>query len=152
VSLVHRRAFFRFLRAKDVNDAQRRHLFRLFHATRDYEDAILAEHRQYMVAVSSRISTNHLIDIMGDDRSRVLVNEYEKLYARYFEMQCYVASARDSDCIKLVRDSMQNVRKQLFQTRRQIETERPVGDGGDFDRQELLARSGRYQALNYLNR
>ena len=152
VELVHRRALFKHIRTRNVQGETRRRLFRLIHTTRDYEDAILAEHRQYMVAVSSRISTNHIVDIMDDELSRQLLDQYETLYGRYFDMRCYVAMARDSCCIELVRESMQDVRRSLMRVRDRIETERPASGGGNFERQELLARSGRYQALNYLNR
>lgn len=151
VQLVHRRAFFNYLQAHEVRGKQRERLFRLFHSTLDYNDAILAEHRHYMLAVSSRISTDHIIDVMDDLISTRLLRQYEKTFGRYFEMKCYVACASDSDCSELVYQSMRDLQKQLLRIRRQIELEPPSGDGGNFDRQELLARSGRYQALNYLN-
>ncbi|MDH3613440.1 MAG: hypothetical protein OEU90_08250 [Gammaproteobacteria bacterium] len=151
VQLVHRRAFFKYLRAHEVRGEQRRRLFRLFHTTLDYNDAILAEHRHYMLAVSSRISTDHIIDVMDDMNSSLLLRHYEKTFARYFEMKCYVACARDSDCSQLVHQSMRELQAQLLRIRRSIESVPPSGDSGNFDRQELLARSGRYEALNYLN-
>ena len=151
VQLVHRRAFFKYLRAHEVRGEQRERLFRLFHTTLDYNDAILAEHRHYMLAVSSRISTGHIIDIMDDMNSSLLLGQYEKTFARFFEMNCYVACARNSDCSKLVHQSMRELQAQLLRIRRSIEAVPPSSDSGDFDRQELLARSGRYEALNYLN-
>lgn len=151
MDLVQRRALFRYLRAHDVNERQRQTLFRLFHSTLDYKQAILTEHRQYMLAVSSRISTDHIIELMHDDISTGLLKQYERAFARYFEMKCFVAASRDSNCADLVRGSMADARARLFEIRRRIETERPVSVGGNFDRQELLSRSGRYEALNYLN-
>ena len=151
MDLVPRRALFKYLRTHDLSDAQRQTLFRLFHSTLDYKQAILTEHRQYMLAVSSRISTDHIIDVMRDDISMALLRQYEKAFARYFEMKCFVAAARDSSCADLVRDSMRDAQSNLLTIRRRIETERPVSPGGNFDREELLSRSGRYEALNYLN-
>ena len=151
VELVHRRAFFRYLQAHEVRGEQRERLFRLFHSTLDYNDAILAEHRHYMLAVSSRISTDHIIDVMDDMNSVRLLRQYEKTFARYFEMKCYVVCATDSDCSQVVYESMRDLQRQLLSIRRLIESAPPSGDGGNFDRQELLARSGRYKALNYLN-
>lgn len=149
--LVHRRAFFKYLRTHEVSNEQRQQLFRLFHATMDYNEAILVEHRHYMLAVSSRISTDHIIDVMHDVTSARLLQQYEKAFARYFEMKCYVACAGDSNCIDIVRTTLRDVNGELLRIRRRIETEAPDGDGGNFDRQELLSRSGRYKALNYLN-
>lgn len=151
IQLVHRRALFRYLRDHEVRDDQRRRLFQVFHATLDLNDAILAEHRHYMLAVSSRISTDYIIDVMNDAISTRLLRQYERLYARYFEMKCYLACASNSECIEIVRHSMHDLRRQLLTIKRRIETEPPSSDSGDFDRQELLARSGRYPALNYLN-
>jgi hypothetical protein len=150
VQLVHRRAFFKYLQAHEVRGEQRRQLFRLFHRTLDYNDAVLAEHRHYMLAVSSRISTDHIIDVMDDLTSTHLLREYEKTFARYFAMKCYVACASDSDCAELVQQSSRELQARLLTIRRRIETEAPVGNGGNFDRQELLARSGRYPVLNYM--
>ena len=150
VQLVHRRALFGYLRSNGVRGDERRRLFRIFHQTLDYDSAVLAEHRQYMLAVSSRISTDHLIDIMNDPRSKSLPRQYEELYRRYFEMNCYVAGMGDSTCTGLVRLTMQDTRKQLQQMRQRIEPESPASDCASFDRQEPLARSGRYPILNYM--
>ena len=151
VQLVHRRAFFRYLRAHEVRGQARRDLFRIFHATLDYDDAVLAEHRQYVLAVSSRISTDHIIDFMDDVVSTRLLRQYEKVFARYFEMKCYLARSHNSTCAALVRESMRELERQLLRLRRHIDTDAPAGPGGNFDQQELLDRSGRYPVLNYLN-
>lgn len=150
IQLIHRRALFTYLQTHELNDGQRRTLFRLFHSTLDYQEAILAEHRQYMLAVSSHISTDHIIDIMQDETSVGLLRLYENTFARYFEMKCYIASAKDSHCIELIRSSVRDTQGQLLRIRRRIETERPTEDVGDFKQQELLARSGRQEMRDYL--
>jgi len=150
VQLIHRRALFGYLRSNGVRGDERRQLFRIFHQTLDYRSAVLAEHRQYMLAVSSHISTDHLIGIMNDPRSKSLPRQYEELYRRYFEMNCCVAGMGDSNCTELVSLTMQDTREQLQQIRRQIESEPPASACASFDRQEPLARSGRYPILNYM--
>jgi len=150
IRLVHRRALFRYLQANEVRGEQRRKLFRILHSTLDYPDAVLTEHRQYMLAVSSRISTDHLIDVMHDPNSNNLQCDYEKLYTRYFEMQCYVMGMGDSNCIALVCSAMVDSREQLRRLRRQIEAEALDSHCASFDRQEVLARSGRYPVLDYM--
>ncbi len=103
-----------------------------------------------MLAVSSRISADHLIDVMNDPKSKSLPSKYEKLYARYFEMQCYVMGMGDSSCLELVRSAMGDARDRLRRLRRHIESE-PLDSGcASFDRQEELARSGRYPVLDYM--
>lgn len=150
IALIHRRALFQYLQTHEVRGELRERLFRLFHTTLDFNEAILAEHRQYMLAFSSGISTNHIIDIMRDDTSTHLVQQYETTFARYFEMKCFVATARDSDTVKIVRSSLRDLQGHLLRLRRRMETELPTERTGNFDRQELLARSGRYEIQNYL--
>ncbi len=150
VQLVHQRALFNYLRANAVRGEERRQLFRIFHSTRDYHETVLVEHRQYMLAVSSRVSADHVVDVMYDPNSKILLHQYEKLYSRYFDMKCYVAGMGESDCIDLVRAGLGDARDQLRRVRRSIESEPPANACGSFDRQELLARSGRYPILNYM--
>ncbi len=150
VRLVHRRALFRYLRENEVRGKQRRQLFRILHSNLDYHDAVLTEHRQYMLAVSSRISTDHLIDVMRDPKSKSLPRKYERLYTRYFEMQCYVMGMGDSKCFELVLSAMGDARDQLRRQRRHIESVPPDSECDSFDRQESLARSGRYPVLDYM--
>lgn len=150
VQLVHRRALFTYLQNHEVSGAQRERLFRLFHSTLDLDDAILAEHRKYMMAVSSHISTDHIIDVMADEKSTHLIKSYEKVFARYFEMKCYVASSRDSHCIELVGSSIRDLQGQLLRLRRRIETEPASGYGGNFEQQDLFYRTGRFEIQNYL--
>ena len=150
IKLVHRRALFEYLRSSETRGEERRRLFRILHSTLDYNAAVLAEHRQYMLAVSSHISANHLVNVMNDPTSIALLEKYEKVFAVYFEMKCYVAGMGDSDCIDLVRMAMTDVRDQLQKLKRQIESAPPEAGCGNFDRQELLARSGRYPVLNYM--
>lgn len=150
IRLVHQRAFFKYLRANKVRGERRRRLFRTFHSTLDYNDALLTEHRQYMLAVSSRISADHLIDVMNDPKSKSLPIKYEQLYTRYFKMQCYVLGMGDGNCVELIRSVMGDARVELRQLRQHIEAEPPDSGCASFDRQEALARSGRYPVLNYM--
>ncbi len=150
IQLVHRRALFTYLRVNKVRGEKRRQLFSTFRNNLYYHDAVLAEHRQYMLAVSSRISADHLIEVMNDPNSKSLLREYEELYGRYFNMQCYVNGMGNSECIELVRSMMGDAREQLQQMRRRIDSERPDSGCASFDRQEALARSGRYPVLNYM--
>lgn len=151
VHLVHRRAFFRYLQMHNVRGASREQLFRLFHQTLDFHEAVLAEHRQYMLAFSSGISTDHIIDIMDDDRSNILIDRYEQLFGRFFEMKCYLASAPETATSKLVRSSLRDAQGQLLRIRRRMETEVPRDNVGNFDTLEMLHRTGRFEAKNYLN-
>lgn len=150
VHLIHRRALFNSLKKNHTRGEERRKLFRLFCSSLDFDQAVLLEHRQFRFAVSSQVSADHLINVMNDPVSLSLLQKYENLYERYFEMKCYVAGMGDSDCIDLVRSMMVENADQLRELRRRIQSEPPARSGGSFDRQELLARSGRYPVLNYM--
>ena len=56
----------------------------------------------------------------------------------------------DSNCIALVRSVMADARNELRRLRRQIELQPLDSRGASFDRQEVLARSGRYPVLEYM--
>jgi hypothetical protein len=150
VRLVHRRALFEHIREHQLRGEQRERLFRVFYGPRDFQDAVLTEHRQYMLATSSRVSANHLIDVMSDPVSKRLLASYEALYARYFELYCYVAGARDRDCAEAMKPQMTLTRQQAERVRRRLNTERPDNRAADFERQAALARSGRYPVLDYM--
>ncbi|HZW59587.1 MAG TPA: hypothetical protein VFE85_04770, partial [Woeseiaceae bacterium] len=150
IQLVHQRALFRYLRNNEIQGAMRARLFRLFHSTLDFESAVLFEHRQFMLAQSSRISADHITDIMHDRHSPGLLTTYEKQYERYFELKCYLALARDRNCIDMVRPMLREAHMQLARVRRRFVTEPPEVSSYSFDLQDALARSGRYEALNYM--
>lgn len=150
VHLVHRRALFRYLREHEIRGEQRRRLFRLFHRTLDYHRAVLAEHQSFRLAESSRISADHIFDFMRDRNSMSLLDQYETLYGRFFELKCYVAMSRDRSMADLVRPLIAEAQEQLLRVRHRLAAEAPVVSGYGFDRQEALARSGRYQVLNYM--
>jgi hypothetical protein len=150
VRLVHRRALIEHLREGKLRGRERERLFQVFYGPREIQDAVLAEHRQYMLAVSSRVSTDHLIDVMSDPVSKKLLAAYEACYARYFELYCYVAGSDDRAGAEAAKHLMTNARQQAERLRRQINTVRPDRRAADFERQAALARSGRYPILDYM--
>ena len=150
MQLVHRRALFTYLQTHTVSESKRKELFRLYHTTLDFHDAVLTEHRHYMVAVSSHISTDHIIDVMDDYTSTSLLEQYEKTFSRYFEMKCYIACARDGHTVGLVRNSLRDLQAQLLRIRRRVQTSPPEPKKGSFEKHELLSRTGRHEIRNYL--
>lgn len=153
VRLTHRHALIDYIREKGLKGAERERLFRVFYGPRELQDAVLAEHRQYMLAISSRVSTDHLIDLMQDPQSLRLLRQYRASYARYFELYCYVVGTEDPASAAAARDLMVEERKAAERVRQLIGRRRPeggLGGAADFERQAALARSGRHEALNYL--
>jgi hypothetical protein len=150
VRLVHRRALIEHVRERQLRGRERERLFRVFYGPREFRDAVLAEHRQYMLAVSSRVSTDHLIDVMQDPISNKLVHQYEKIYAQYFELYCYMAATEDRDYAGAVSHMLASARQGAERVRQRLGSVRPDNRAADFERQAALARSGRYPVLNYL--
>ncbi len=150
VSLVHRRAFIDHVRRNKVVAKERDKLFTTFYGPRDVTDAIVTEHKQYMLAVSSRVSADHLINVMCDPISSRLIKLYESVYAEYFDLYCYVSACEDSAAADAARLLMLDARKQAKLLRERIYAAQPDKRFADFDRQALLARSGRYPILDYM--
>lgn len=152
VRLTHKRALIDYVRKHRVKGAARDRVFAAFYGPKETTDAIVTEHRQYMVAVSSRISTDHLIDLMADPVSKDLVRLYERAYDQYFELYCFAASVEDGAMTHAVRAAMGDVAQRAKRIRKRLGELRADDSYSDFDRQAQLASTGRYRALDYLNR
>jgi len=87
--LVHRRAVFEYLRKGGITGARRRRVLALFYGCRDYTDAVLREHANYVRCSSSYLCTHHLGEHLVQDAA---FNEplqlYEQWYAEYFRAYC----------------------------------------------------------------
>lgn len=152
VKLLHRRALIRSIRRQGFTGEERNRLFAAFYGPRDPLDAILAEHRQYTLAVSSRVSADHLIDIMQDPVSVDLLRRYEALYSTYFELYCQMVSADDPLVSDALIPEMTVLRRRVLEMIKRIHSERPVLGPSSIDQQAMLARSGRYPMRDYLIR
>lgn len=148
--LVHRRALFDHIRKHRITGAERDKLFRVFYGPRDTIDAAVTEHRQYQLAVSSRISADHLIQVMRDPVSTKLLDVYENIYREYFELYCLMACAEDMLIADALKAPLRDAREREKRVRDRLITTKPDNRHSDFDRQALLARSGRYPILNYM--
>jgi hypothetical protein len=113
-------------------------------------NAILAEHRQYTLAVSSRVSADHLIGVMEDPVSTTLLRAYELIYSEYFDLYCYMVSCNDPETSDAMKPLMLDLRRRAFGMIKRIHSERPEGHTSNFEHQALLARSGRYPMRNYM--
>lgn len=150
VRLVHRRALIDHIRENHILGQARDRLFSVFYGPREVRDAILAEHRQYMLAVSSRVSADHLVDVIHDPVSKRLVGEYEAIFAEYFDLYCFVAASEDSTCADAAKLLMLDARRRAKVARQRIHSVAPNRQLPDFEYQALLARSGRYPIANYM--
>ena len=150
VRLLHRRALIRHIRTHRIVGEERDRLFSVFYGPMDTSNAILAEHRQYKLAVSSRVSTDHLINVMCDPVSTRLLRKYASIYSKYFELYCFVASCEDAAMEAATKIELLGLRRRAMQMIKRIHSEGPAGSCSSFERQALLARSGRYPILDYM--
>lgn len=150
LKLLHRRALIRCIRKHQIVGKQRSKLLAVFYGPRDTRDAILAEHRQYTLAVSSRVSADHLINVMHDPVSVRLLEEYKEIYSKYFELYCFNVICADTVIADATRSDMVRLRRRAMQMIKRIHTEPPEVGHSSFEREALLARSGRYPVLDYL--
>jgi hypothetical protein len=96
--LVHRRALFEFLRDRHLTGVKRRHLFALFYGYRDYTNAVLAEHANYVRCSSSYLCTQHLGEqLMHDVAFDEPMQLYENFYLEYFRAYCDVELAESDE-------------------------------------------------------
>jgi hypothetical protein len=150
VRLLHRRALIGHIRSNQLVGNERDKLFTAFYGPLDMTNAILTEHRQYTLAVSSGISTDHLVDVMDDTVSTNLLREYEQIYTRYFSLYCCMVNCADVETAEALKPMLMDLRQRAFKMIKRIHSERPEGQRSDFDRQAMLAQCGRYPMRNYM--
>jgi len=150
--LLHRCSLIDFISRNKIKGQQRNRLFKAFYGPRDIVDAILIEHRQYLLAGSSHLSTDHLLGVMQDTASVEHLQQYKVAYSNYFSLYCFFSSSRDTVMAKAVGSAMQDAQKRVNRLRQHLFTVRPDKGFSDFDQQAALARSGRYPVLNYPER
>jgi hypothetical protein len=88
-ALVHRKAMFEYLRDRQLTGAKRRRLFEFFYGFRDYTNAVVAEHGNYVRCSSSYLCTQHLAErLMQDAAFDEPMRIYEERYSDYFQAFC----------------------------------------------------------------
>jgi hypothetical protein len=88
-ALVHRRAVFEYLRKGEISGSKRRRVLALFYGCRDYTDAVLREHANYVRCSSSYLCTHHLGEHLVQDAAfDEPLQLYEEWYAEYFRAYC----------------------------------------------------------------
>ncbi len=87
--LVHRRAVFEYLRERQITGLKRRRVLALFYGCRDYTNAVLREHGNYVRCSSSYLCAHHLGEhLMQDAAFNEPLQLYEEWYAEYFRTYC----------------------------------------------------------------
>jgi len=148
--LVHKRALIDHIRAHRLRGLERDRMFAAVYGPRDPIDAMLTEHRRYVMAVSSYVSTGHLMDVMYDPLGKRMLKRYERLYADYFDLYGQIVRSQDADLANASKPLMSEASEKLGVLRSHIRTARADNGYADFDRQALLAHSGRQLILEYM--
>ena len=86
VQLIHRRGMVDYLRAFKITGDHRQQLFNMFYGCTDYREAVITEHRQYVMAASSGYCTEVLVDAVNDANGFKLLDRYQHLYSQYFQI------------------------------------------------------------------
>src|SRR6266513_3177600 len=93
-ALVHRKAIFEYLRDRQITGPKRHRVFALFYGIRDYTNAVLAEHGNYVRCSSSYLCAHHLAEhLMQDAAFDEPLRMYEQWHSEYFRTYCDVALA-----------------------------------------------------------
>jgi hypothetical protein len=96
--LVHRRALFQYLRDTHLSGTKRRRLFGLFYGCRDYSNAVLFEHGNFVRGSSSYLCTHYLGEhLMHDAAFDEPLQLYEQFYSEYFRAYCAVELAETEE-------------------------------------------------------
>ena len=89
MNLVHRKALFEYLRERKLSGRKRRRLFQLFYGNRDYSNAVLTEHGNYVRCSSSYVCTQHLSEhLMHDAAAAEPMQLYEERLGEFFRAFC----------------------------------------------------------------
>jgi len=89
MNLVHRKALYRYVKDRQLTGHKRRRLFELFYGCRDYTNAVLAEHGNYVRCTSSLVCAEYLAEHLMHDTAVVdPMALYEERYTEYFRAFC----------------------------------------------------------------
>jgi len=94
--LIHGKALFEYLRTNKVRGEERVKILAYFHPTRLYEYAVVQEHGSYLRKAGSYLCTSHLgSDLVSDPVFLDPMQQYESLYAEYFNLYCSTLFPRE---------------------------------------------------------
>jgi hypothetical protein len=148
--LVHRKAIFEYLRDRQLNGTRRHRLFALFYGIRDYTNAVLAEHGNYVRCSSSYLCTYHLAErLMQDAAFDEPLRMYEQWYSEYFRAFCDAALAETEEEKQAIAamDALRPLLKYHLAEARQAILEMPQMPAEDWREARIRRRTGDTQRL-----
>jgi hypothetical protein len=155
--LIHGTALFEYLRKHNVRGAARAKLLAHFHRTLHYEHAVVAEHTTYVRKACSYLCASHVgTELVHDPAFLDPMQNYENLYAEYFELYCStlipregVAAESEPALLPLLKQQLNewrwvilNPKQALPYLERERELRRPAGDTQKMRHLKLKKPSG----------
>jgi len=141
--LIHGKALFEYLRRSEVRGAQRAQILQYFHPARSYQHAVIAEHGAYLRKACSFLCTSHVGAGLAHDGAFLdPIQQYENLYADYFDLYCRtlfqddgVECASERSLLPLLKHQLSEWRWVILnpqqgqpRLRRETEIRSPTGD------------------------
>jgi hypothetical protein len=96
IEQIHRTALVRYLREFGITGQARTQTLREFYGVLDPQRSAINEHRSYLIAASSQLCANDLLEMAGDNHGREMIQRYEATYGTFFSMFCDRARAREN--------------------------------------------------------
>jgi len=153
LNLVHRKSLFEYLQERQLTGRKRRRLFALFYGCRDYTNAVLAEHNNYVCCSSSYLCTQYLAEhLMHDTAAADPLALYEERYRQYFRAFCdgELAETEDEKILAESLDSLRPLLKYQLGEARQYILSMPVTPAREWREVEMRRPTGQTQRLRAL--
>lgn len=100
---VHRTALVRYFRKHGITGEARDQTLLEFYGMADPKRAAIAEHRAFLISVSSQVCAHRLLKLVGDHHGLALIQDYQGVFMQYFAMFCDDARASLTDSAFLLR-------------------------------------------------
>ena len=152
-ALVHRKAMFEYLRDRQLTGAKRLRLFAFFYGFRDYTNAVLAEHGNYVRCSSSYLCTHHLAEhLMRDAAFDEPLQMYEERYSEYFRAFCDAELAETEEEKQAIApmDALKPLLKYQLAEARQAILDMPQMPAEDWREAQIRKPTGDTQRLRTL--
>ena len=149
-ALVHRRALFEYFRERQIMGRKRSRALALFYGCRDYLDALLREHGNYVRCSSSYLCTHHLGEhLMQDAAFAEPLQLYEEWYAEYFRAYCdsQLAETEQEKNETVALDALKPLLKQRLAEARQAILAMPQSPDREWREVEIRKPNGDTQRM-----
>ena len=150
LGLVHRRAVFEYLRVGQITGPKRRRVLALFYGCRDYTNAVLHEHGNYVRCSSSYLCTQHLGEhLMHDAAFEEPLQLYEEWFADYFRAYCetQIADTEEERQASVTLDALKPLLKHRLAEARQAILAMPQTPDREWREVEIRKSNGDTQRM-----